>query len=744
MSINEKEVRFEDERLENVIKLLKKELEEKQHFKDRFVKGNIEEQKKAWEEVGGVSVLNGADNIAQFMSYVDEFKRLKRKHEFSNSQVMKLERMIRNPYFGRIDFLEEGEEGLEKIYIGISGLMDEDNNFLVYDWRAPVSSMYYDYEIGKAEYICPSCLIKGEMRLKRQYKILNEKIQYMFDSNLKIDDEILQQILSKSADNKMKTIITTIQKEQNKVIRNEDNKILIVQGPAGSGKTSIALHRIAYLLYKHRDKITSKNILIFSPNEIFNDYISNVLPELGEDNMYQVTYKDYMHKALDINLLKEDMCDMMEDILNRKRSSNFEKRLKSIRYKVSLEFIEVLKSYTQYLEKKAPDFMDIVYRNKVLVDKNELLQLFYYDYKMFPLRKRLNKIRERILYLLKPLEKERINEISEELRSTGEYFDKMEIMEKSINFVREETKVLKQNIFNFTEFNLLKIYKELFTDTEFFTDLSFKLPESFKEIGEYTKKSIAQGILNYEDQPALLYLKIILGDIQDTSKIKYIIIDEAQDYTPLQYEILKQLFRGASITMLGDLNQSINFYMNTGGYENVINIFNESTAEVINLTKSYRSTAEITAFARQILDKKVEGEWVLRDGPKPAIFNIKGDKLYKKVLDDIKDFRDKGYKSIAVIGRNKEDSFKAYENLKKLTEIRLIQKDDEEYTNGIVAIPSYLSKGLEFDAVIVLAEHENDYVRDDEKNLLYTICTRALHELHIYANENIKYFKVSN
>lgn len=733
VEINEIEIKIENEKLEKAIKEIKKQLDEKQDFTQKFVKTNIEEQKKAWEEVGVVTGSNGLDNVAQFMSYIDEFKRLKRKHAFSKNQILKLEKMMLTPYFGRIDFIEDGEDDEEKVYIGMAGLIDDNNDFLIYDWRAPISSMYYDYEVGKAQYECPKCIIEGEMTLKRQYKIANEKIQYMFDSNLKIDDEVLQEILSKSADNKMKTIVTTIQKEQNKVIRNEGNKILVVQGPAGSGKTSIALHRIAYLLYKHRNKITSNNILIFSPNEIFNDYISNVLPELGEDNMYQTTYKDYMHKALDIKLAKEDMCDMMEYILNRKRDSIFEKRMKSIKFKVSLEFIDILKSYAHYLDNKAPNFKDIVYKDKLIVDKKELEQLFFHDYKPFSLRRRLNKIKERILFLLEPLEKERTKEIAEELRSTGGYFDNIEVMEKSIIAVREETKKIKEDIFKFTGFNLLNLYRQLFNNIELMKKLNHnKLPEDFQHIKEYTLKCLGEGILNYEDQPALLYLKIILGDVQDTSEIKYIVIDEAQDYIPLQYEILNQLFPRASITMLGDLSQSINAYMNVGGYENISKVFDNINTEIINLTKSYRSTAEITAFARKILGGKVEGEWVLRNGPEPEIISALQDNIYDKVFVDINKLRDKGYKSIGVIVRNKDDSIRAYTHLEKLTDIKLVKKDDEEYINGVVVIPSYLSKGLEFDAVIVLFEREEDYSREDEKNLLYTICTRALHELHIY------------
>jgi len=737
MTINEKEIMLEGERLEKVLKEIGKQLEEKQNIKQRYLGDNIEEQRKNWEEVGVVSGEIGMDNVVTFMSYINEMKRLKRKHELSRLQVIKLEKMMAAPYFGRVDFIEEYEDFEEKIYIGMGGLIDDNNDLLIYDWRAPISSMYYDYELGKAQYLCPQCEVKGDITLKRQYKIADGKLQYMFDSNLKIDDDILQEILSKSSDSKMKTIITTIQKEQNKVIRNEENKILIVQGPAGSGKTSIALHRIAYLLYKHRNKITSNNILIFSPNEIFNDYISNVLPELGEDNMYQTTYKDYMHETLDIALVKEDMSDMMEYILNRKRNREFENRVESIKFKAHYNFIEILKNYAQYLEDKAPDFMDIVYKNKLVVDKKELNQLFYHDYKLFPLRKRLNKIRERILFLIEPLEKERINEIAQQLRDSGSYLDDIEIMEKSISAVREENRSLKACILEMTKFDLFHIYKDLFRNNDLMEELSDNsLPQSIEAIKEYTLASFQEGILNYEDQPALLFLKIVLGDTQDNSSIKYIVIDEAQDYTPLQYEVLKQLFPKASITMLGDLNQGINSYMNVGCYKNVAKVFCGTSTAVINLTKSYRSTSEITSFSRNLLGGKVEGEWVDRNGAMPEVIKVEKGKLHDEILKDIEILKQQGYKSIAVIGRNNEESFRAYKQLKKFTEIKLVQKNDDEYAKGVVVIPSYLSKGLEFDAVIVLDAGGQNYIEEDERNLLYTVCTRALHELHIYYEES--------
>ena len=325
------------------------------------------------------------------MSFMDIMKNQKRGHEFNRKLEVKYERMLESPYFGRIDFIEDNEDYTEKCYIGLSNLINEDFDFLVYDWRAPISSMFYDYETDKVSYECPEGIISGEITGKRQYKISDGKIDYMFDSNLSIDDEMLQELLSKNSDDKMKDIVKTIQREQNQVTRNENYKNLIVQGFAGRGKTSVALHRIAYLLYKHRDKITPENIIVFSPNNIFNDYISNVLSQLGEDNMYQTTFNDYMHKELDYKFKKETSLEMMEYILGSKEKLTYEDRIKSIKFKTSVEFTNILKEYINYIETTGRDFQEIVVRGKLVISSKEIKNLFFNDYSNLPIKRRLKK-----------------------------------------------------------------------------------------------------------------------------------------------------------------------------------------------------------------------------------------------------------------------------------------------------------------------------------------------------------------
>ncbi|AJG99330.2 helicase [Clostridium beijerinckii] len=740
MKNNDFEWKLEREWLLEVLKEAQKQLDEKRNFREKFKSDAIEVQRELWENIGSVSVNNGLEQIVDFMQSINTMKIQKRTHEFTRKLEQKYERVLLSPYFARMDFIEKGEERAEKCYIGISNLINDNFDFLIYDWRAPISSMFYDYEIGQAEFKCPEGIVEGELTLKRQYKINNGEIEYMFDSNLKIDDELLQDILSKSTDTKMKGIVTSIQREQNKVIRNEEYKNLIVQGPAGSGKTSVALHRIAYLLYKHRDKITPKNIVIFSPNDIFNEYISDVLPELGEDNMCQTTFKEYMHKALGGGLSKENYSEMMEYILASKKESDYQIRINNIKFKSSKEFIDILKRYVTFMEKEDTNFKNIKFRGDLIISSQDLEELFFKDYANLPRKRRLQKIRERILFLLKHYEEQRIKEAADELKSSGSYLDKAEIIEHSTAMVKNELKEIYHEINRMTKFDLMGIYKKLFENLEFFLkDSNIEFNEKkISEIRRYTLEKIKVHRLNYEDQIALLYLKGAMGDLPKTSEIKYVIIDEAQDYSPLQYEIFYQLFNHANMTILGDLNQSINPFMNVGDYKNISHIFAEDNTCIINLTKSYRSTMEITKFSRRLLDKGLEAQCVERSGDEPLLLGFLNEKAIKeRLLEDIKIYNEKNYKSIGIITKTAKEANEVYNFLKDKTNVRVIMKDDDEYVSGILVIPAYLAKGLEFDVVIIYNAGDENYSCEEERLLLYTACTRALHVLLVYYSGNI-------
>lgn len=735
MNLNDFESNLENQWLQKTLKEANRQLEEKRNEEDKLKKDAIETQRELWNDLGSISAENGLEQLSEFMSFMDVMKHQKRSHEFTKKLKDKYERMIESPYFGRIDFTEACETESQKCYIGLSNLINDDYDFLVYDWRAPISSMFYDYEIGQASYECPEGIISGKITKKRQYKIKDGKIEYMFDSNLNIDDDVLQELLGKNSDEKMKTIVTSIQREQNQVIRNEKYKNLIVQGAAGSGKTSIALHRIAYLLYKHKDKITSENIMIFSPNNIFNDYISNVLPQLGEDNICQTTFKDYMHKELGDEFKKESPAEMMEYILNNNGKITYKDRIENIEFKTSLEFTNILKEYLNYLETDDRCFEDIIVRGELIISSKELQTLFSNDYSNLPIKKRLEKIKARIIFLIEPYEKAWIDEIFKELQASGDYIEKEEMIEKSTFIVKKHLKEVYSKISRMTELDLIDTYKNLFKNLDMFLEKANVEYDKniIDNIKTYTMDNLSVKSLYYEDQVILLYLKGALGGIPNTSQIKYVIIDEAQDYTPLQYEIFYKLFKSANMTILGDINQSINPFMNVGDYNNIPNVLKNDTC-IINLSKTYRSTMEITRFSRKLLTKAIDDEYVERHGDEPRVTGFKEkDYMNEKLIEDIKAYKHKNYKSIGIITKTAHEAKEVYEFLKENhINVEAIIKDDDEYVNGVLVIPSYLSKGLEFDIVVIYDASEERYNSEDERLLLYTCCTRALHVLNIY------------
>lgn len=735
MSINQSEWLVEKEWLNKILEEVRTQLEEKRSSKENFKKEAIETQRELWENVGAVSVENSLQHIVDFMQFINTMKVQKRSHEFERKLIDKYENMLLSPYFARMDFQEDGEETAEKYYIGISNLINGDFDFLIYDWRAPVSSMFYDYEIGEAYYKCPDGIINGKISMKRQYKIHDGEIEYMFDSNIKIDDEVLQDILSKSSDNKMKAIVTTIQREQNKAIRNEKYKNLIVQGPAGSGKTSVALHRIAYLLYKHRDTITAKNIVIFSPNNIFNDYISNVLPQLGEDNMLQTTFKEYMHDVLKDIAGKENYCEVMENIFGDESEQAYPIRVKSLRFKSSVEFVKLLRVYTEYLETMDRGFEDITLRGKTIISAEEMKELLYKDYVNLPLKRRLEKLKQRILYLLEPYERALVNKAMTEVQESDEYLEQDEIVKLSKALVSREIKTIVNEIEEKTKFDLMDCYKAFYEDIEVFLKMAnIKYDnESIEEIKKYTLENLKGKKINYEDQIALLFIRGAVGGIPKTEEVKYVIIDEAQDYTPLQYEVFNQLFNKANKTILGDISQSINPYMNMGSYSNVVDIFKPENTSIINLTKSYRSTMEITKFSRRILSDEINNEYVERRGACPKLNGfICEEDINKRIVEKVKVYKEQGHNSIGIITKNAQEAKGVYNYLKDKLNVKIIVSEDDEYENDILVIPAYLAKGLEFDVVMIYNASYLRYKDEEDRLLLYTACTRALHVLEIF------------
>ncbi|NLM10341.1 MAG: AAA family ATPase [Clostridiaceae bacterium] len=732
--MQDRERAYEEKRLNRTLYEIERQLQQMHAIEKSFVNNIRKTYKNMWEEVENApNDLQDMDQLVQAKLYLDEMRNLETTYKSAAERIVQLRKMQNSPYFARIDFLEDGERAPEQIYIGISMVQNEETlEIFVYDWRAPISGMFYDYDTGRAGFDTPSGYIKGELVLKRQFKIENGKIKYMFDSDVKIDDDILQEVLGQSKDEKMKTIVTSIQREQNKAIRDEGHKLLIVEGPAGSGKTSIALHRVAFLLYRYRNTISNDSVVILSPNDMFNDYISEVLPELGEENVRQTTFMAFAKGFLKTSLLITDLNEQMEYILTAKNSEEYNIRLKSIGYKSSIWFLKKLEEYTKHLYKKPWEFEDIEVNNNVIITGEEQRALFQREYTYLPMVPRLKKIRNRVLYLIKQQEYKQISKLYEKLKKDPTMADLRSYEKRriAIKTVLKQFKPLREKARLIGKISVIDVYRKMF-------DGSYMLDEELSDVSKFTLEQLEQGIILYEDLAPILYLKGKLYGIPQKDNIRHVVVDEAQDYTPLQMKIIHELFPSSNFTVVGDLNQSLNPYANIGNTEALADIFKTQSVSHIKLSRSYRSTREITRFVNYITGIETGSELINRTGKLPLVRVIQSvDDCINGIKKDIDGMIAEGYRSVAVIARNSKEAEMIYRCLSKSIACNLVVKSETSFPRGITVMPSYLSKGLEFDVVFVL-NLDNPYTGKEEENLFYTVCSRALHRLCIYTLDKL-------
>lgn len=601
----------------------------------------------------------------------------------------RLTKILAIPYFGRIDFLEKKENSkVMPIYIGIHTFYDpESRATLIHDWRAPVSSMFYDHELGEAGYRSPSGEIKGVISLKRQYRIRGGKMEFMIESALTVHDDILQKELSSNADDKMKNIVATIQREQNRIIRNEDIRTLIIQGVAGSGKTSIALHRIAYLLYTFRDSISSKDILIISPNKVFSDYISNVLPELGEETVPETSMEQILSGVLEHKYKYQTYFGLVNELLEKPSSSLIDR----IAYKASFGFISELDKFILHIENtyfKAAD----VKLTKYITIPAPFIEEQYLRFNRYPIRRRFDAMADYMLDMLKI-------QYAFTVTTAGR------------NLLKKEIRLM------FAGNNDIQVYKDFFKWTN--------NPGMFKMRKGHT--------LEYSDLAPLAYLHLALeGNGNQPFRVKHLLIDEMQDYSPIQNKVIQKLFPCRK-TVLGDAGQSVNPY----GSSTAETIQKSLTAsEIMKLCKSYRSTFEITDFAQKI-HPNAELEPVARHGEKPQIlqFGSAVEEL-SGIMGLISTYRKSGYKSLGIIckteqqAREMADMLKSYAN-----DISFLSSQSSAFVQGIVIISAHMAKGLEFDEVIIPQTDERNYRSEIDKSMLYVAVTRAMHRLTLTFHE---------
>ncbi|MCQ2380494.1 MAG: AAA family ATPase [Victivallaceae bacterium] len=591
----------------------------------------------------------------------------------------RMEELAKSPYFGRVDFVEKGEGSAKPVYIGICDFSNKAGR-LVHDWRAPISSLFYDYEKGEAAFTAPAGEVRGRITLKRQYRIGDGKMEYMFDSSLKINDDILQEVLSRASSAKMKNIISSIQREQNAVIRDETHKIMLIQGVAGSGKTSIALHRVAYLLYRVKDELSADNVLIISPNKVFGSYISSVLPELGEENIIETEMED-----LAATLLDDWRFQGFYAQVGALTDAKYDSHVEGIRFKATLDFARKLEKFLLDFEKNNLAPSDVsVKRGKARVSASRIQRS--YDYmRGEPMDERLDSI-------------------------TSEVIDELEYQLDDELGPRQKLRVCRQIRGMFRNMNPIETYnaflKSLGRD-----DL---VPE--RGIG-----------MEYADVFPVIFVKSFFNRIKCRHSVKHLIIDEMQDYTPVQYMVLKRLFN-CNMTILGDSHQAVNPYSSTT-MEEIREIFPRSFS--IELFKSYRSTYEIMSFARRIIpdDKLVMME---RHGDVPEIMKMKSaaDSLatMRAILGDFR--RNKAFASLGIICKNQKKANSLYKRLSSTeTDVRLINAGSNYFSNGIVVVSAHMAKGLEFDQVVVPDVDAENYAREIDRYMLYVACTRAMHKL---------------
>ncbi|WP_049042096.1 RNA polymerase recycling motor HelD [Clostridium sporogenes] len=707
-------------------------------------------------------------------AYNYEVESLQNSLHINKKNLNSYKSSVSAPYFARIDFREKLKDN-ESFYIGKVGLLDEeDKEEMVVDWRSPIADLYYSGVQGKASYKAPIGNIEGELLLKRKFIIKNQKLIDAFDEGINeiilnfneenerngenaLIDEFLKINLEENRGNKLKDIVSTIQKEQNDIIRADMYKPLIIQGSAGSGKTTIALHRIAYLLYKYKNKITGEDIVILAANKLFLDYISEVLPNLGVDKVKQSTFNKLSKEILNFNYQIIDKDEKLSKIIENRNSKENKFITNTSKIKGSLVYKKMLDRYIKYLELNDMFIDDIKIQGYVLFPSREIIRLYKNDLKHLPLNKRKieikrylnNKIDAKIQNVWNDIDKEYILKIREVKSKYKE--DKEEEKRNNVIKLYEERDKKKQEIKLEAEEVLNETIKEWFIDDIVYVYRDMYMEE--ENLNYATTGIIPETLVNYmknkieedankekideEDLAALLYLKINIDGV-DNYKFSHMVIDEAQDYSPLELYVLKLLSKARGYTIVGDLGQSIYYYKGIDNWEKLIKEVYEE-GEYTPLKQSYRSTVEIVDFANKVLRKQKNNlqpaKAVLRHGKYPEKIRYQDEKdFYEKLNSVIETIEKKEDKTIAIICKDYEqcESLKEFLHLKEEKQWEIVDKDNEILPKRIV-IPSYITKGLEFDCSIIYDCSEENYSETElDKKILYVVLTRALHEEYIF------------
>lgn len=706
--------------------------------------------------------------------YNEELETTQKLYNITHKNLEKYMEAKEQPYFARIDFREKYREN-ESYYIGKFGLGDSrTGDEIVIDWRAPIADLYYSGTEGETSYEIPDGFVDGSLNLKRKFLIRDSKLKDAFDEGINeiilnsngednsLVDEFLKINLEESVSSKLKDVVATIQKEQNDIIRASKNSPLIVQGSAGSGKTTIALHRLAYLLYKYNKTLSGNDILVIAPNKLFLDYISFVLPSLGVNKVKQKTYEELSVEMLNLKgkiLTKDKKLAIVLEEKNEK--NNFMTESSSL--KGSMKYKSIMDEYISYIEAKDAEIEDLKVDKYILFTAEDIKRLFIKDMKHLPVDRRKDEIKR----YFKIKFSDRISEIIEKVAFNYEYNiarlkkimeDGPERREKIIQLYDERDarkkyilKLAKSNIEDYFENwkhkDTRQLLHKLYNDEEIFNKVvGNKIP---KELSIYIKNELMdneeKGIVDSDDLAAMAYLKFKIEGVPEKFRFKHIVIDEAQDYSFFQYCIIKDMANNNSYTIVGDVGQGIYYYKGINDWEKLIKDAFAGDGNFVQLTQSYRSTVEIIDFANKILVKQKNSlkpaKPVLRHGIKPQVKDFENNKEFAYELDKIVDYCEEALKNnVAVIGRTYEECKKIKGFLNKYSSYKwdIIKDTDKNVNLEKIIIPSYMTKGLEFDCSVLYNCNEENYGDNElDKKILYVALTRALHLEYIFYNKKL-------
>lgn len=671
------------------------------------------------------------------------------RQEHAARELGTLNKLEKNPYFARIDFREGDEKRDETIYIGMASFTDQPDHYLIYDWRAPISSIYYNGGIGDVTYQTPDGEQTVDVKLKRQFQIENSKIKTVFDTEEVVGDQMLLDALSNRSDTKMKSIVTTIQKEQNQIIRDTDSELLFVQGSAGSGKTAAVLQRVAFLLYQYRGNLHSGQIILFSPNQLFNDYINQVLPELGEQNMVQMTFYQYSSHRLP---------SIQVETLSQRFTEQLDKHAQKLNdLKGSLTYFKAVSAYANHLNKEDMRFRNLMFNGEVLIPKEKISDIYYGFNENYNLRNRLESTKEELMKILnrkihvemkkkwveeavQNLSREEIQQFHAEgeeeiLNSDKEFkFLARQIVVKSFRKVQRQIARNHWLSINNQFVHMLRSMPQIVHLSDFGIT-----SEDWQEDIKATIGRLKQGRISLADASSYIYLYDLMTGKRGDKDIRYLFIDEVQDYSAFQLAFLKFSFPWAKFTLLGDLNQAIFTHENSKKLLGELgSMFPEDKTRVVQLTKSYRSTEQITNFTRHLL---TNGEDIIpfnRQGDLPHIYVKAGVDAAVEQVKVQTELNLADHETTAIIGKTLKECKELSEKLSEVgVQSTLIRTENQRLVKGIIIVPSYLAKGLEFDSVIMWDASQACYPDESDRQLVYTICTRAMHRLTVVATETL-------